>query len=107
VIGLLLVASGIAGPFLTPGRASDWCLAVFLVTLGLAGFLSGVQPLLGPDAKRLAGPAGMVCAAIATAAGIASLWLGERDTMVVLWVVVAGATILFWGMRMLRRQIKR
>jgi hypothetical protein len=93
--------------FLSQGRASDWCLAGFAVTGGLAGVLSGVRPLLGPDAARLAGPAAVGCAVIATDTGIACVWLGERDTSVVVWLVVVAGLGLVWGVPLLVRQVHR
>jgi hypothetical protein len=106
VFGSLWVVCGAALVFFSPGRTSDWCLAGFAITGGLTGFLVGVRPLLGPDAARLAGPAAVSCAAIATIAAVASLCLGERDSDVVIWLVVAGSLGVFYGVRLLLRRVR-
>jgi hypothetical protein len=102
----LLIACGVGLAFVGPGRASDWCLAAFAVSVGLCGFLSGARPLLGPDAARLVGPAAVACAVIATGAGVASLWLGATDPLVVLWLVAVGGAGVAWAVPPLVRRMR-
>jgi hypothetical protein len=96
----LWVAGGVGSLFPSPRRLSDWCLTSFAVVAGLAGILVGVRPLLGPDAARLAGRAAVGCAVLATGAGLASLWLGERDSTIVVWLIFAGGVVVFWAVRL-------
>jgi hypothetical protein len=103
LFGSLWVVGGVVVVFLSPGEAPDWFLVGFGITGGLAGVLAGVRPLLGPDAARLAGLAAVTCAVIATGFAIAGVWLGERDTRVVLWLVVFGV----WALWALSRLVWR
>jgi hypothetical protein len=105
--GSLWLVSGIIVAFFIPGRAADWCLVGFAITAGLASILSGVRPLLGPDAARIAGPAAVACAVIATGAAVTGLWLGERDFMLVVWLIFIGGAALLGGVPLLRRWIRR
>jgi hypothetical protein len=99
----LWVVAGVVGLFLSPARASDWCLVGFAIAGGLAGVLWEVEPLLGPEAARLAGPAAAGCAVLATGAAIACVWLGERDTNVVVWLALVAAALAWGAWRVLRR----
>jgi hypothetical protein len=92
--------------FFIPGRAADWWLVGFFITAGLAAALGGVRPLLGPDGARLAGVSAIACAVIATGAAIVSLWLGERDSKLVLWLVVVVGACVLGGVPLLVRRIR-
>jgi hypothetical protein len=96
------VVGGVVVVFLSPVGVPDWCLVAFGITGGLAWVLAGVRPLLGPDAARLADPAAVTCAVIATGFGIAGVLLGERG-MSVLWVVAFGV----WALWALARLVWR